>query len=178
MSDTQDTRTQGWVPPQQAPRHDLVVTQDQPPANPLKTPLIIVAVFATVVALMAAAMGLLFVGERNDHADTKASLADVQQSLKETKGDLDDALDKVSGLTTEVSTLQSQLNGANSRAQNAQDEADAIQATADDLRECLTGVLQALDYSLDEDYISGAAELRGVQAVCKRAGDAMDTTGF
>jgi ABC-type transporter Mla subunit MlaD len=175
MSDTQDAPTQSWLPPQPQPQHDVVVTQDSPSgSNPLKAPLIVLAALAGVMAVTAAALGLLFVGERSDHADTRATLAEVRADVRETKADLDAALDKVSGLTSEVSTLQSQLNGAIDRARSAEEETESIQATADDLRECLSGVLEALDYSLDQDYLSGAAELRAVRTVCQRAGDALD----
>ncbi len=140
---------------------------------------------ASVLALVATSVVLLTqLNEQRQRADaaeatlasTRSQLALAQKALDETQKDLasrDAELAKSVAENTDLTTRVSELGNEKAKVQderNAAEEVSRLGArAASGMLDCRNRLIDALDYIIDELYISGSAALEAATPVCQQA---------
>jgi len=144
----------------------------------------ILAVASVLALVITSAVLLAQLNEQRQRADaaeatlasTRSQLALAQKALDETQKDLasrDAELAKSVAENTDLTTRVSELGNEKAKVQderNAAEEVSRLGArAASGMLDCRNRLIDALDYIIDELYISGSAALEAATPVCQQA---------
>jgi len=144
----------------------------------------ILAVASVLALVVTSAVLLAQLNEQRQRADaaeatlanTRSQLALAQKALDETQKDLasrDAELAKSVAENTDLTTRVSELGNEKAKVQderNAAEEVSRLGArAASGMLDCRNRLIDALDYIIDELYISGSAALEAATPVCQQA---------
>lgn len=167
----------GAVAPPVAPAHQAE------PATVGRGRVLIAVVGATVVVALLAGIGILWqrASQERERAEAaERSLAELTEQLRSTQSELATTTERLATADGEVEDLTLRVSELSNEKAQVQDERNAAQElnrlgadAASRMLDCRDQVLLALDYVLDEYYLSASDVLESAVPICNAADDAV-----